>query len=160
MNRSYRIRKTISMRQLVSEFGEKFSKHTKKRLLDLGARCILTRKEESFRLDLMHIEHIKYDCTCNSNNGSGCKKEFAYGQFVIQEGELYFSEKCMDSNDTMQSDVVKKIYDYLDSKDTIIVEGIQAKKVDAEQIDFVIDSIMEVCPELSKEHMAILAKYV
>jgi hypothetical protein len=148
------------MKQFITEFGENFSKHMKQRLLELGARCVLIRNEESYCLDIKHIEHIKYNCDSNLQEElTTCKKEYSYGQFIMNKGSIYFSETCSENTDTMQAPVVKMIYDTLDKENLLLDEGANAKKIDDENIDFMIDRILEVCPELSPEHLAILSKY-
>lgn len=155
MKRNYNMKKTISIKQFIAEFGQGFSNHMKKRLLELGARCILTRKDNSHILDLKHIEHIKYD----SPDASEGKKEYAYGQLIINEGVLYFSESCVENDDVMQISFVQDIYDSLPDEEILFEEGIKAKPLDESKLDYVVDRILGVCPEVSAEHMAIIAKY-
>ncbi|MDD4504409.1 MAG: hypothetical protein PHS15_06240, partial [Clostridiaceae bacterium] len=102
MKRIYRMKKTVSMKQFLTEFGGDFSKHIKQRLLELGARCVLTRKDESFILDVKHVEHTKYECKSQGSTEVS-QKEYAFGQFVAHEGALYFSESCLENDDIMQS---------------------------------------------------------
>lgn len=158
MKKNYKMKKTVSMKMFVTEFGEDFSKHMKQRLFELGTRCVLTRKEESFILDLKHVEHTKYECPAK-DNATVCRKEYVYGQFVINEGNMYFSESCIETADVMKAPVVNDIYDHLNSHDVLLNEDIKAKKVDDENIDYVVDRILEVCPEMSPEHYAIISKY-
>lgn len=154
MKRNYNMKKTISIKQFIAEFGQGFSKHMKQRLLELGARLILTRREHSYILDLKHVEHLKYDCHNNSE-----KKEYTYGQFVVNEGSLYFSESCLENSDVMQISTVGDIYDALTTEETTFENELKAKLIDDDNIDYVADKILEVCPEVSAEHMAIIAKY-
>lgn len=158
MKRIYRIKKTVSMKQFLTEFGGDFSKHMKQRLLELGARCVLTRKDESFILDVKHVEHTKYDCRCQ-DSAEVSQKEYVFGQFVAHEGLLYFSESCLENDDIMQSPIVSEIYNSLNSEALVIDECVTAKKVDDENIDYVIDNILTVCPEVSPEHLAIVSRY-
>lgn len=158
MKKNYKMKKTVSMKQFVTEFGEDFSKHMKQRLFELGTRCVLTRGEESYILDLKHVEHTKYACHAG-NNPETCRKEYAYGQFVMNEGNMYFSESCLETADVMQAPVVIDIYDHLDGSDLSVREDIKAKKVNDENIDYVVDRILEVCPEMSPEHLAIISRY-
>lgn len=158
MKRNYTMKNTISIKQFILEFGENFSKHTKQRLLELGTRCILTRKKDnSYILDLKHLEHVKY------TTGEGedtCQVEYAYGQVVMNEGELYFSKSCVETADVMQLELVNEIYSSLESDEMTIEEGTKVKKMDDSNIDYIIDNILQVCPEVSKEHKAILSKYI
>lgn len=160
MKKNYKMKRTISMKQFVIEFGEGLSKHMKQRLLELGERCILNRRDESHILDLRHVEHIKYECSCSSEDeASVCKKEYAFGQFVVQEGLVYFSQSSVENDDIMQNSTIKGIYDSLDTEE-IEIDEIKVKAIDDSNIDFVIDNILKVCPPVSAEHMAIIAKYI
>jgi len=152
------MKKTVSMKQFLTEFGGDFSKHIKQRLLELGARCVLTRKDESFILDVKHVEHTKYECKSQGSTEVS-QKEYAFGQFVAHEGALYFSESCLENEDIMQSPIVSEIYNSLNSEAFVIEECVTAKKVDDENIDYVIDNILTVCPEVSPEHLAIVSRY-
>lgn len=160
MKKNYKMKRTISMKQFVTEFGEGLSKHMKQRLLELGERCILNRRDESHILDLRHVEHIKYECCCDSEAGEVNKKEYAYGQLIVKEGNLYLSQCCIENDDIMQNSVVAEIYSAISGPEEQVEEDIIAKKVDDSNIDYVIDSILKVCPKVSPEHMAIIAKYV
>jgi hypothetical protein len=158
--RKYNVKKTISMKQFISEFGENFSKHMKQRLLELEVRCVLTRKDNYYRLDLKHVEHTKYNCHhTETNNNKDSQKEFSYGQFVINDGNLYFSEQCLECADVMQSPVVDVIYNSLNNEGSFFDSGISAKKVDDDNIDHIIDHILGVCPEVSKEYISIISRY-
>ena len=158
MKKVYKMKKTVSMRQFIAEFGGEFSKHTKQRLLELGGRCVLTRKEESNILDLKHVEHTKYKCNPQDNEAAN-QKEYAFGQLIVHEGALYFSESCKENEDIMQAPVVSSIYNSLNSEDLALEGDIKGKKIDDENIDYVIDNILEVCPEISPEHLAIISRY-
>lgn len=160
MRNSYKMKKTISMKQFIAELGGTFSKHTKQRLLEVGTRCILTRVDKNNILDLKHIEHTKFDCNCPDETGLGkSQKEFAYGQFVVKDGELFFSDKCYEKTDVMDAPMVNQVFESLIGEVFVLDEDIRVKKIDDENIDFVVDSILKVCPEVSAEHLAILAKY-
>ena len=141
----YKIRKTISTKRFISELGGNFSKHIKERLLDLEIRCVLTRDKDNHRLDIKHVEHLKND----SN------KEYVYGQFLVINDDLYFSEKCLEKDTVMESPVVKKIYDALDTEE-IVISDIKSKKVDDSNIDLIIDSILEACPDVSESYRKIV----
>lgn len=158
MKKVYRMRKTISMKQLITELGGDFSKHMKQRLLELGRRCVLTRKDESFILDIKHVEHTKYKCSSEDNTDAS-QKEFAFGQLIIYEGALHFSENCLENDSIMQAPIVSSIYNSLSSEELVINGDIKGKRVDDTNIDYVIDSILTVCPEVSPEHIAIISKY-
>jgi hypothetical protein len=160
MKKNYKMKRTISMKQFIVEFGEGLSKHMKQRLLELGERCILNRRDESHILDLRHVEHIKYECSCSSEDEeSVIKKEYAFGQFVVQEGLLYFSQSSVENDDIMQNSTIQGIYDSLDTEE-IEIDEIKVKAVNDSNIDFIIDGILKVCPPVSAEHMAIIAKYI
>lgn len=157
MKKVYRLKRTVSMKQFLAEFGTEFSPHLKKRLLELGDRCVLTRKDENFVLDLRHIEHTKHQC--GSAEGTSAKqKEYAFGEFIAYEGQLYFSECCLENDDIMQASIVSSIYNSLDSRE--LLEGdLRGKLVNDDNIDYVVDSILTVCPEISPEHLAIISRY-
>lgn len=160
MKRNYKMKRTISMKQFLTEFGEGMSKHMKQRLLEIGDRCLLNRRDDSYILDLRHIEHTKYECVCgNGEDATSSKKEYAFGQLIIQDGALYFSRSCVENDDIMQISVVDDIYSSLATDEIIVDETIKAKRIDDTNIDFVADSILKVCPAVSAEHLAIIAKY-
>lgn len=148
----YNIKKTISLKYFISEFGENFSEHMKERLLELEVRCVLVRKEENYILNLKHVQHTQYRCNKKSET-SVSEKEYAYGQFIMVEGILYFSEKCTESTSVMESPIVSIIYDSLSNDGMISEGGKNAKKIDDSNIDYVIDSILTVCPEVTPEYL-------
>ena len=154
MKKNYNIKKTISMKQFVLEFGNTFSNHMKDRLLELELACVLIRKEEIYRLNLKHVEHIKYEPSAQETGKS--MKEKVYGQFIVIEEILYYAETCTESKEVMQAPIVNKIYKELSDEGIIVVEGINAKKIDDSNIDFVMDSILAVFPEVSKEYLNIV----
>ena len=158
MKRVYRMKRTVSMRQFLTEFGAEFSTHVKQRLLELGERCVLTRKDQSFILDIRHVEHTKYECGAQDGTAAHFK-EYAFGQLIAHEGMLYFSENCLENDDIMQSPIVSSIYSSLDSEELVVDEDIKGKKIDDNNIDYVIDRILTVCPEVSPEHLAIVSRY-
>lgn len=154
MKKNYRMKKTISMKGFIAELGDNFSEHMKKRLMELEVRCVLTRKEDEYRVDIKHVEHTKYDDSEISEDKS--QKEYAYGQFVVNEGILYFSDRCMESTEVMQSPIVNTIYASLSSEGMITDENGSAKKIDDSNIDYLIDSILSVCPQVSQKYVDIV----
>lgn len=157
LKNNYNRKNTISVKMFISEFGENFSKHLKKRLMELEVRCLLTRKEFTHLLDLKHVEHLKYQCNYEEDNASEVsKKEYAYAQFAVIEGVLYFSESCIENDKIMQSPMVSTIYNSLDSEDVILHEGRNLKRIDDSNIDYVIDSILESCPDVSQSYLDIV----
>lgn len=154
MRKNYKMKKTISIKHFISEFGENFSEHIKKRLLELEVPSVLTRKQTSYILDLKHVEHTKYDCTLENN--SVVQKEYVYGQFIVMDGVLYFSKDCIEDDKVMKSPIVDKIYYSLDEKDMLYDNDITAKKVDDSNIDFVIDTIFTVFPQVSQRYLDIV----
>jgi len=139
------------MKQFISEFGENFSEHIKKRLLELEIRCVLTRKDDIYRVDIKHVEHTKHKCLSEP-----CEKEYIYGQFVVLENTLYFSEKCIESDNAMESPIVVEIFNSLDNTGMISDKETLLKKVDDTNINYIIDSILTVCPEVSQKYLDIL----
>lgn len=158
MKKAYRMKRTVSMKQFLTEFGGEFPKHTKQRLLELGSRCVLTRKDESFILDIKHVEHTRYNCSPEGSTAA-CLKEYAFGQLIAHEGALYFSENCLENDEIMQVPLVNSIYNSLNSEELMLEGGISGKKLDDDNIDYVIDNILTVCPEVSAEHLAIISRY-
>lgn len=155
--RIYNYKKTISVKQFISEFGENFSEKMKNRLLELEIRCVLTRKEDTNRLDIKHVEHIQHEVACDEEDTSNiCKKEYSYGQFVVIEDELYFAEKSAESTKVVQEPIVSTVYNSLGSEEIALEEGYNAKKVDDNNIDFIIDSILTVCPSVSQSYLDIV----
>lgn len=155
--RIYNMKRTISMRQFIAEFGSNFTEHIKTKLLQVGERCVLTRKDDHNRLDLKHVEHTQYECACEGEESAdACLKEYSYGQFVVEEDELYYSEKCSETSVVMQSHVVSEIYNSLDGTLIMTEDGSYAKKIDESNIDFLIDEILKVCPKVSQRHLDIV----
>jgi len=158
LKKVYRMKKTVSMKQFLTEFGGEFPKHMKERLLELGERCVLTRKDESYILDIKHVEHTKYKCEPQDGKAAD-QKEYAFGQFIVHEGKLNFSDCCLENDDIMQSPMVNRIYDSLNSEELVLEENIKGKAVTEDNIDYIIDNILTVCPEVSAEHLAIVSRY-
>ncbi|MBC2581219.1 hypothetical protein [Clostridium sp. DJ247] len=159
MKKNYKMKRTISIKQFIAEFGENFSKHMKKRLLELEVRTVLVRREHSYILDLKHVEHTKYCCNLDDCSVKQ-EKEYAYGQFIVIDGILYFSERCMENNEVMQAPIVNTIYSHLDSENIILDEENSGKVIDDSNIDFVIDNILTVCPEVSEAYMNIVQEMI
>lgn len=149
--KNFRMKKTITMKRFISELGQNFSEKTKERLLELEIRTVLTRKDVENILDIKHVEHTKYDCP----NGSKNQKEFSYGRFIVVDGELYFAENCIENDDTMKNPIVDTIYNSLTSQQTEY-ENISIKKIDDSNIDYIIDTILSACPEVSQRYIDIM----
>jgi hypothetical protein len=155
MKKNYNLKKTISIKQFISEFGEDLSAHVKSRLQELEVRSVLTRKTATNILDIKHVEHTLYDS--NPEEGSKAQKEYSFGQFIVKDSILYFSESCLQSDQVMTSPIVAEIYNNLSSEDSIIEEDCCGKKVTDDNIDYIIDSILTVCPEVSQRYLDIIA---
>lgn len=158
MKKNYKMKKTLSVKQFISELGADFTVHMKNRIMNLWPRCVLTRDNDKNVLELKHVEHTKYD----SAKGKGkAKKEFVYGQLLIDNGQLYFSKECNEDDKTMKAPMVDTIYDSLSNLGMYYYDegDYLAKKVDDSNIDSVIDNIMRVCPPMSKKHLKIISKY-
>lgn len=148
---------TVSVKMFIKEFGEDFPKHVKERLMDLESRCFLTRKEIDYRFDLKHVEHLQYETASDTENPSAPNsKEYAYGQFAVVDGKLYFSESCIETDQIMQSPMVSSIYNALDSEGIISDEGRDLKRINDNNIDFIVDSILSSCPQVSQSYMDIV----
>jgi hypothetical protein len=144
----------MALKQFISEFGEAFPKNMKEKLMELESRSFLTRKESRNRFDLKHVEHIEYQCATNALET--VKKEYSYGQFEVNDGVLYFSETCLESNQVMQSPIVDKIYNSLNDEGSIFNNGRNLKRIDDKNIGYVIDSILSVCPKVSQSYLDIV----
>lgn len=160
MKKNYRMKKTISMKMFIGEFGGAFSEHMKSKLMELDMRSVLTRKEESNILDLKHVEHTKHECVSNSEGiAKTCLKEFNYGQFLVIDGALYFSESYIENENVALSPIVSEIYNNLTSEINTTETGVAGKKVDDSNINYVIDTLLTVFPQVSKEYTSIMSKY-
>lgn len=155
MKKNYKMKKTISMKGFIAELGENFTEHMKVRLMELEVRCVLTRKEDEYRLDIKHVEHTMYDSSKDTGSTT-CQKEYAYGQFVVADGVLYFSNQCIESSAVMQSPIVSSIYDSLSSEGMITTDNGNLKKVDDSNIDYLIDSLLTVFPEVTQKYLDIV----
>lgn len=152
--KNYNFKKTISIKQFISEFGENFSDHMKQKLMELEVRSVLTRESSKNILDLKHVEHTEFDYKCDDSKNQ--KREYAYGEFVVIDNILYFSEKCTKNLTVMQSPIVDKIYSSLSTDNSIVSEDTLLKRIDNSNIDYVINTILTVCPQVSKRYMDIL----
>ncbi len=56
----------------------------------------------------------------------------------------------------MQSPIVNTIYNSLDDEDMLIDEDTTAKKIDDTNIDYVIDTLLTACPEVSQRYLKIV----
>lgn len=158
MKKSYKMKKTISIKQFVTEFGEDLSKHMNDKILELWPRCVLTRETNRKIFDIKHVEHTLHDCV-EEDNSASAQKEYSYGQFIINDNVLYFSERSLESDTVMQMPVVDTIYDFLSSMEICLDEGYRAKEIDDSNIDYVINSILEVCPAMSQAHIDMISRY-
>jgi hypothetical protein len=159
--KKHKVKKVISMKQFISEFGRNFSEHMKQRLVELEVRCVLTRREDENRVDLKHVEHTRYNCPENlEDNSDVSQKEYAYGQFVVDDDKLYFSERCTEGDEVMRSSIVDVIYASLNSECIVLDDGICAKKVDDTNIDYIVDTILTVFPQVSDTYIKIMSKYL
>lgn len=154
MKKNYKIKKTISMNLFVTELGENFSDHVKDRLLELELRCVLTRKEDFNTLDIKHVEHIQHDCSSGfEDDSASSNKEYAYGQFCVIDDELYFSEKCTIEKGVEESPIVRTIYTALKTNPIILSCDTCGKKVNDDNIDYIIDTLLTVFPNVSEAHL-------
>ncbi|MDP4090293.1 MAG: hypothetical protein Q8930_13605 [Bacillota bacterium] len=151
-NIHYTKKRSISMEQFIQEFGTNFSEHMKKRLMELESRSYLVRKEVSNRFDLKHVEHIEYEC----GQENTVLKEYIYGQFEVDKDILYFSESCEESTKSMQAPIVSTIYDSLNCEGVIFSNGRNLKIVGDNNIDYVVDSTLSACPQVSQRYLDII----
>lgn len=154
VNKNYRLKKTISMKLFISEFGQNFSEHMKSRLLELEIRCVLTRKDDINKLDIKHVEHTQYKCTAeNAVDLTKKEKEFVYGKFIVIENILYFSRECCENDSIMQSPIVDTIYNSLNAEEITVEDNIAGKIVDDSNIDYIVDTMLTVFPEVSQRYV-------
>jgi hypothetical protein len=154
----YKRKNSISIKTFIEEFGEGFSEHVKEKLMELDSRSFLTRKEFENRLDIKHVEHLKYDSSNGLMDSDSTKstKEYAYGEFEVVEGDLYLSEKCLESKEFIEAPGVGNMYNELDSHDMIEDNGRNLKKLNENNIDYVVDTILSICPEVSQKYLDIV----
>ncbi|WP_084115282.1 hypothetical protein [Clostridium acidisoli] len=154
----YRRKNSISIKSFIEEFGEEFSEHVKEKLMELDSRTFLTRKEFENRLDIKHVEHLKYDCSNGLANSGTAKqmKEYSYGELEVVEGALYLSEKSFESKEFVEAPGIDDIYSALGSEEMIEDNGKQLKKLDENNIDYVVDTILSICPEVSQKYIDIV----
>lgn len=148
-----RRKKRISIKMFIEEFGENFSEHIKTRLMELDVRTLLTRKDKYNVLDIKHVEHTKHDVVSGSQS---YEKEYVYGEFVAFEGNLYFCNDCIENDEIVKSDIVDKIYDSLSENNMVYDEEKKLKALNDDNIDYVVDSILKVCPQVSQKYISIV----
>jgi hypothetical protein len=159
LKKKYNVKKTISMKMFISEFGEAFTSHTKLKLLEIGKRCVLSRKEIDYCFDIKHVEHIKHECS-NIDNPSEIKfKEYTFGQLLVSEEFLYFSTEFIEGADTIQYPTISNIYNAMEAPEECIDGNINAKRLQDSNVNYVIDKLLEICPPLSAEYMKIIGRY-
>jgi hypothetical protein len=159
LKRKYNMKRTISMGMFISEFGEAFTSHMKHRLLDIGKRCVLTRKENGYNFDFKHVEHIKHNFASKEDISSTKLKEYTYGQIFVIEDKLYFSDEHIDGDDSIQFPTISDIYTGIDVMPESIDGNVKAKVLQDSNIDYFVDNLLEICPPLSSEYLKIIGKY-
>ena len=149
------------MKFFISELGENFSDRVKDKLLELEARCVLTRKEDFNILDIKHVEHIQYNCSSDFEDDLiNSNKEYAYGQFCVIDDELYFSEKCTIEKGVEESPIVRTIYTALKTNPIILSCDTCGKKVNDDNIDYIIDTLLTVFPNVSEAHLNMVKEMI
>lgn len=148
-----RRKKRISIKMFEEEFGEDFSEHVKARLMELNVRTLLTRKDKYNVLDITHVEHIKHEVASGSEV---CEKEYVYGELVAFEGNLYFCNECVENDEIVKSDIVDEIYNSLSDNNIVYDEEKKLKVLNDDNIDYVVDTILKVCPEVSEKYINIV----
>lgn len=148
-----RRKKRISIKTFIEELGENFSEHMKTRLMELDVRTLLTRKDQYNMFDMKHVEHTKHQVM---DGLKSYEKEYVYGQFVVVEGSLYFSNECIEDDGIIKSHVVDEIYNSLSNDDMICFEGKNLKIVNDKNIDYIADTILKACPQVSQKYISIV----
>lgn len=160
MKKQYKMKKTISVKRLISQLGDNFSEHIKNRLLDLEVRCVLTREEDFYSFDIRHVEHIQYPCHTSEDELSIKQKEYSYGRLIVIDGLLYFSENTIENDEVMQSPIVSSIYNSMGSDGAIVDKGYNAKRIDDNNIDYIVDTMLTVFPQVSQSYLNIMSHIV
>lgn len=143
----------------ISEFGEAFTSHMKSKLLDIGKSCVLIRKETGDSFDLKHVEHIKHKFN-DTDGASNIKlKEYTYGQLIVNEDVLYFSDVHNNGDDAIQFPTISDIYKELDVAAEFLEDSIEAKRIEDSNIDYLVDNLSAIYPTLSPEYLKIIGKY-
>jgi hypothetical protein len=62
----------------------------------------------------------------------------------------------LENKDFIQAPGISKIYESLENDSMIVDNGKNLKKLDDSNIDFVVDSILDVCPEVSQKYIDIV----
>lgn len=137
----------------IEEFGENFSEHVKARLMELDVRTLLTRKDKYNELDITHVEHIKHQV---ANASELYKKEYVYGELVAFEENVYFCNECIENDEIVKADIVDEIYNSLSEDNLVYDEEKKLKVLNDENIDYVVDSILKVCPQVSEKYISIV----
>lgn len=151
MQRNYNMKKTISIKKFIVESGETFSDAIKNRLSDLEIRSVLTRRDYKNVLDIKHVEHLQYPCSCEDNSDSDTK-EYSYGEFFTVEDALYYSNNYLQGPTVTKAPIVDTIYNNLSDENSIVFEGIEGKQLNDDNIDYVIDTILSNCPDVSQSY--------
>ncbi|MCD2345716.1 hypothetical protein LQK79_03355 [Clostridium guangxiense] len=141
----------------IEEFGENFSEHMKKRLMELDVRTLLTRKDKSNVLDIKHVEHAKHKI---ADGLKEYEKEYVYGQLVVVEDVLYFSNDCIESDEIIKSHVVDEIYNSLSDEGMLCEEGKNLKIINDSNVDYTIDNILKACPQVSEKYVNIVKEMI
>lgn len=155
MKSNVRRKSAMSIKKFIDEYGENFSMHMDEKLMELASRCFLTGKEAQNRFELKHVEHIKHDCLCEGKNAK-CQKEYSYGEFEVMDGNLYFSDSCLETNEITKSPEVSNIYNSLDGSGLAFDEDRSLKKINDDNIDYIVDTILSVCPNTSQAYRDIV----
>ncbi|MPN01869.1 hypothetical protein SDC9_149081 [bioreactor metagenome] len=157
MQRNYNLKKTISIKKFIAEFGGTFSEAIKTRLSDLEIRSVLTRKAYTNVLDIKHVEHTQYPCTDEDTLDCGTK-EYSFGEFLVIDNVLYYSNNCLEGPTVTKSPVSDLIYNNLGDENIINFEGIEGKQITDANIDYVIDTLLEYCSDVSQKYKDTIAE--
>lgn len=156
VNRRYNVRRTISMKHFISDFGENFSDHMKQKLMEIEVRCVLARQKYN-KLQIRHVEHTKYEFS--GEDGAVSMKEYAYGELLVVDNILYFCQTINENANIMKSPIVDAIYDSLSGEGMVTDDGVNCKRIDDSNIDFLIDTMLTVFPQVSQSYIDIISRY-
>ena len=159
MIKKHNMKKTISIAMFISEFGDAFTSHMKLKLLEIGKSCVLIRRETGYSFDLKHVEHKKEQIE-NSDGTSNLKlREYTYGQLLVHEEILYFSMGHKNGEDEVQFPTISEIYGDLNVPVEFLEDDIEAKRIEDSNVDYLVDHLNAIYPELSPEYLKIIGRY-
>lgn len=138
------------MSKFIEDEGYDVSDYQKESLSRLNGVTITSSADHDNRVNILHKEHPPYDTTKRDSKTGDivpCKKEYAYGHIIAKNGKLHLSERVTTNRDVMEHNVVKNVYLSLTSEEICDdIDNRHAKLVTDENVDFIVNRILSVCP--------------